>query len=443
MKHNPYYMPYTGFYENEEDYDNYGMNGNNFYYKKNDDPDEINPYKVLNVSPLASLKECRFAYMNLATCPSRTVRRNACLAYDIICNKDKYYKNGDKYRPKKKDCFYFTLVGDLQSLKREIEKDKNLLYVKDSLGRSLLYLSARNGYFNLTEYLLKKGSDINEVQSTGSTALHGAAFYGQELVIQLLIEHGINTKIKNQFGSTAAEEAKTPSIKELILQSDQDRIMHLYQYLFKNNLVVKMIPIKKNDVIIAQKILCPSGLSQKEYTEISKYWHPAWHGTKFQNIESIIRYGLRPSGSKLPNGASINVNEGHIPLNIEISGIKRWGMAVFVSPSLFYASNYSERINSLVKRWCVLIETRVRPNSFTKHPSSILKYAGVSGEPYHLEFRVKDDKEKNSIYRVTSGKNLIVTSITFVLVDFLENISHYYEGNIAINSKEERMLLDY
>ena len=137
------------------------------------------------------------------------------------------------------------------------------------------------------------------------------------------------------------------------------------------------------------------------------------------------------------------MNEGHIPLNVEISGIKRWGMAVFVSPSLFYASNYSERINSLLKRWCVLIETRVRPNSFTKHPSSILKYAGVSGEPYHLEFRVKDDNEKNSIYRVTSGKNLIITSITFVLVDFLENISHYYEGNIAINSKEERMLLDY
>ena len=62
--------------------------------------------------------------MNLATCPSRTVRRNACLAYDIICNKDKYYKNGDKYRPKKKDCFYFTLVGDLQSLKRVIENHK-------------------------------------------------------------------------------------------------------------------------------------------------------------------------------------------------------------------------------------------------------------------------------------------------------------------------------
>ncbi len=62
------------------------------------------------------------------------------------------------------------------------------------MKRSLLYLSTRNGYFDLTEYLLKKGININEIQKDGSTALHGAAFYGQELVVQLLLEHGINTK---------------------------------------------------------------------------------------------------------------------------------------------------------------------------------------------------------------------------------------------------------
>ena len=387
--------------------------------------------------------ECRSSYMKLATCPSRSIRRKACLAFDMICNPDKYWIKGNKYKPKKKDCFYYTLVGDLSSLKSAIERNKNLLYIKDNLNRSLLYLSAKNGYFNLTEYLLKKGININDVQNTGSTALHGAAYYGQELVIQLLIEHGINTKIKNNFGHTAADEAKTPKIRELILQSDQDRIMLLYHYLNQQNLVVKIIPIKKRDKVIAQKLLCPSGLSQKDYTEITKYWYPAWHGTKFKNLESIIRFGLRPSGSKLPNGNSININEGHIPLNAELNGIKRWGMAVFVSPSLFYASNYSDRINSCLKRWNVLVETRVRPNSFTSHPSTILKYAKVSGEPYHLEYRVKVENDIDSIYRVTSGNNIVVTSITFVLTDFLENVSNYCEGNIAVNSKEERMLLEY
>jgi len=157
------------------------------------------------------------------------------------------------------------------------------------------------------------------------------------------------------------------------LESDQDRIMNLYQYLFNKNYVVKIIPIKKKDVVIAQKLLCPSGLSQQKFIQISQNWTPAWHGTKFQNLESIIKYGLHPSGSKLPDGVKININEGHIPLDYELSGIKQWGKAVFVSPSLFYASNYAERINSCLKRWCVLVETRVRPNSFTMHPSTVLQ----------------------------------------------------------------------
>ena len=106
------YKPYYGLYsyENFINYENYKR------YEKQDN-EEINPYVILNISPLASLQECKFAYMKLATCPLRGIRRNACLAYDIICNKDKYYKIGDKYKVKKKDCFYYTLVGDLHSLK--------------------------------------------------------------------------------------------------------------------------------------------------------------------------------------------------------------------------------------------------------------------------------------------------------------------------------------
>ena len=191
------------------------------------DYDEIDPFEVLNISPFSSFDEIREAYMNLATCPLRVVRAKACLAYDILCNKDKYYKVGNKYKVKIKDCFYYTIIGDLNSLQYLIENNKNLLYQKDNLQRNLLYIAARNGYFNITEYLLKKGININEVQSTGSTALHGAAFYGQELVIQLLIEHGIDTKIRNNYGSTAADEAKTPSIRELIIRSDQDQITQL------------------------------------------------------------------------------------------------------------------------------------------------------------------------------------------------------------------------
>ena len=79
-------------------------------------------------------------------------------------------------------------------IKKKIELNKNLLYQKDDLKRSLLYLSARNGYYNLTEYLINKGININDVQNCGSTALHGAAYYGQTLIIQLLIEWSYSSR---------------------------------------------------------------------------------------------------------------------------------------------------------------------------------------------------------------------------------------------------------
>ena len=75
-----------------------------------------------------------------------------CLAYDVLQNKEKYTNIGNLYKVKYKDCFYFAIVGDLYSLKNAIESNKYLLYEKDGLNRNLLYICARCGYFNLTEY---------------------------------------------------------------------------------------------------------------------------------------------------------------------------------------------------------------------------------------------------------------------------------------------------
>lgn len=337
----------------------------------------------------------------------------------------------------------------MASLKRTIERNKDFLYKKDSLKRSLLYLSARNGYFNLTDYLIKKGININEVQKDGSTALHGAAYYGQELVIQLLIENGIDTKIKNNFGSTADQEAQTPIIKELILKSNEDRIMNLFHDLYKKGYVSNIIPIKKKDKIVAQKLICSKSLLPYNSSEIYKNWIPVWHGTKFRFLESIIKNGLKPSGTKLSDGTTINPLPCHIPLNESFSGVKNWAKAIFVSPSVFYSSDaaYAERINSNSdvnsERWAVLVEARVRPNSYTMHNSTIWRAKNIEGEPVNVEYRVESKEDDDLIFRVESEKNIFVTSISFVLLKFLENVYDYCEGNVVINSKEERMLLEF
>ena len=41
---------------------------------------------------------------------------------------------------------------------------------------------------------------VNEIQKTGSTPLHGAAYYGQTNVVKLLLSYGAKTNIKNNFG---------------------------------------------------------------------------------------------------------------------------------------------------------------------------------------------------------------------------------------------------
>ena len=415
------------------------------YEKYFENRDEyINPYSVLNLSALASPKECKKAYMNLATNPSREIRSKACLAYDIFCNKDKYIKQGNLYKVKKKDCFYYSTVGDLNSLKSAINFNKNLLHLKDGLNRSLLYLSARNGYFNLTEFLIKKGANINDVQKDGSTALHGAAFYGQELIVQLLIEYGIDIKIKNRFGHTAADEAKIPFIKELILNSQEDRIMNLFHNLYSEGLVSNIVIIKKKDIVVAKKLIC-SNNSKNDFSFINKNWVPVWHGTKFRFLESIVKNGLKPSGSQLKDGTKIEPLPGHISMDKTISGIKNWAKAIFVSPSIFYASDavYAERINSNSMRWAILIEARVKPNCYTAHNSTVFKYVGKVGESQDLEYRVEvNDENADYIYRVSQENNVVIKSITFVSVKFLENVKDYVEGDIVINSKEERMLLE-
>ena len=113
------------------------------------------------------------------------------------------------------------------------------------------------------------------MQSTGSSALHGAAFYGHESIAQLLIEHGINTKIKNNDDSTAANEAKTPYIENLILKSEQDIILNLYHNLHKKGFVSNLVPIKIGNRIIAQKMLCLPGFLKKDYLYLINNWIPA------------------------------------------------------------------------------------------------------------------------------------------------------------------------
>ena len=120
------------------------------------------------------------------------------------------------------------VIGDFQKLVKEVEENPEILNYKDPLKRNLLYIAARNGHVDICEYLINKGIEINEIQNTGSTALHGAVYYGQAKVVQLLLNYGAKTNIRNKYNHLPIDEAGTAEIKNLLLESEKDPVVKLF-----------------------------------------------------------------------------------------------------------------------------------------------------------------------------------------------------------------------
>ena len=65
----------------------------------------------------------------------------------------------------------------------------------------------------------------------------------------------------------------------------------------------------------------------------------------------------------------------------------------------------------------------------------------IDGGASRIECRIEVKDNSNIIVRVESEKNVIVTAILFDGNEFLENIKNYYEGDIYVNSDEEKKFL--
>ena len=409
----------------------------------NEEPKINDPYESLGIKSTSSKGDCKSAFRKLIANDNIEIKRKASLAYDIICNKINYKKENGYYKAINKDHFYYTVIDDLQSLKKLYNIDNSILKDKDELGRNLLYIAARNGFNDICEFLMEEGIiDPNETQKTKSTPLHGAAYYGQISTVDLLLNYGAKTKVKNAGGNTPIEETSSGKIKDYILSSEQDKITSFFHSLLEKGLAQKLILVKYNSFIIGKKIIRNEQFLPPNISEIKSDWVVGWHGTKFQFLESIMKYGLYPSGSKLPDGSKIKPLEGHVKLKTKVDKFDDWAKAIFVSPSIFYAGHpaYAKKIESSGITYSVLVETRIKPDMYSEHPPTVVKYAQKNGEPTFVEYRIEVKDDSNLIMRIESEKNVIVTGILFARTDFLENIKDYYQGEIFVNSKEEKNL---
>ena len=413
-------------------------------------PVALNPFKILGLNMQSSDFEAELKFKQMLF-EEKNYSSEISLAYEIIREPNLFesftymkFENDDKYHVLDYSIFFCVIVGDYEGLLNHILENKVSIFKKDKFGRPLLYIAARNGHYKICEILLENGVDINCTDENGSTPLHAAAYHGHENIINLLISYGANINFKNKLGETPFDEAPTQRHRNMIILSQNDPILKLYALLEESKLVDRIIKVKKYNVFtktddfIAIKFIPSYKILPVDFNEVRTKWAPAWHGTKYQNIQSILKNGLKESGSILKDYGQIFPQRDHIQVGTMFNNISDWSQAVFTSPSVFYSSHptYSERINSIFfgNTYAVLIEARLRPNSFGTYQSTTQRNV-VFGEPVLVEYRVKSVDE-NGI------NNVYVISITFVLENFLNNIKAYDQGDILSNSEADRIIYD-
>ena len=419
---------------------------NNFCY-----PVALNPFKILELTINSSDFEAELKFKQKLF-EEKNYRSEISLAYEILIEPNlmdsfTYVKKGnndDKYYVLEYTAFYCAIVGDYQGLANHIIENKSILYSRDKHGRPLLYIAARNGHYKVCEILLEYGADVNFPTDKGSTPLHAASYHGHEDIINLLISYGADINKKNEFGLTPSDNAATNRYKEIIISSQNDRILNLYTLLASEKLVDKIIKVKKynintkTDDFIAIKFIPSFQILPENFQEVRKNWAPAWHGTKFNCLESILKNGLKESGSIIKDFGQITPQSDHIQVGVKFCNLNDWSQAVFTSPSIFYSTHatYSERIDSKFykERYAVLIEARLKPGAYQTFKSTTARVI-VPGEPTLIEYRVKSVDKYNN-------KNIYVISITFVSEKFLQNVRAYDQGDILSNSEAERIVYD-
>ena len=149
-------------------------------------------------------------------------------------------------------------------------------------------------------------------------------------------------------------------------------------------------------------------------------WINTYHGTKYISIQHIAKFGLRNYGEPLI---------GHIQKNETINDMNNWSSAIFVSPSILYAKNYSEIISSNGDNWYIIIEAKIEPGYYSSHGSTIYNYKNLIGEPRNVEYRIEstDSIEEDFVFGGSDQYHISTTSILFVKKNYLDNLKNYEE----------------
>jgi len=118
------------------------------------------------------------------------------------------------------EIFIASYNGDLETVKRCVQQDPEIVNSRDSTGGFPLEMAAQTGQVEIVRFLLERGADV-KMSRGGATALHMAALYGGKTeLITLLLENGADINARTGDGATPLNFAvigKQREIAELLL----------------------------------------------------------------------------------------------------------------------------------------------------------------------------------------------------------------------------------
>lgn len=342
------------------------------------------------------------------------LNRYQILSCYILDNKDNFIKIGNIFDLKNKvKPFYYTLINDINKLKKLFSENKYIILLKDKKGKTLLYYSVITNNYDIILYLLEQGINYDEPENGISDYMKNVPktieFHSDEKIEELFKKFGARNTLYN-----CAENDKINSKGINIQFKTENKIDEIFKQFFQRKIFLKMEDIKlSNGEIIAKRLLRNHMKNNERKTNS---WSNIYHGTKLVSLEHILILGFRNFGEPL---------SGHIPFGEKINGIQNWAKAIFVTPSIFYTSKYADIINSENEKWYVIIETKLQPETFSFHEKTIYNYNFKDGEPKYLEFRIDTSEFLYGIC-LTSDEDMFDTYSVLLFILFTFKLSLLY-----------------
>jgi len=95
-------------------------------------------------------------------------------------------------------------INDIQTIRQLIEAgtDPNKQYMDGTQVFTLLHNASSNGHFDIVQYLVQNGANVNAIDQTGDTPLHHAALFSNIQIVRYLVESGAYVNSMDRHGFT-------------------------------------------------------------------------------------------------------------------------------------------------------------------------------------------------------------------------------------------------